>query len=160
MLLTSIFSFSHNVFKRPFLQGRWKSGLYVKELRKFRKQRYMPKQWNKTPKNVDFQINEMDTRHLVKQTKLPKFLGLKNHVSAKENPAVQGAFHFEPAEGIVPLQISINVKLIDSSFSRVPPHILWPVTSPPAWYMMQTFNTLSCSFLWTCQDMNHQPVPY
>ena len=62
----------------------------------------------------------MDTRHLVKQTKLPKFLGLKNHVSAKENPAVQGAFHFEPAEGIVPLQISINVKLIDSSFSRSP----------------------------------------
>ena len=32
MLVTSIFSFSHNVFKSLFLQGRYKSGLCVKEL--------------------------------------------------------------------------------------------------------------------------------
>ena len=32
MLVTSIFSFSHNVFKRLFLYCRWKSGLCGKEL--------------------------------------------------------------------------------------------------------------------------------
>ena len=35
MLVTCIFSFSHNVFKRLFTQGRQKSGLYGKELKAF-----------------------------------------------------------------------------------------------------------------------------
>ena len=33
MLVTSIFSFSHNVFKRTPIQGRLKSGLCGKELK-------------------------------------------------------------------------------------------------------------------------------
>ena len=35
MLVNSIFSFSHNVFRRLFTQGRLKSGLCGKELKKY-----------------------------------------------------------------------------------------------------------------------------